>query len=88
MDLPIENHKSNKLIVDTKHNDQKDISSVVQLISDGKKYVLNTELSVNTQSPSVSLKLVNPDGKNSELTANLNRQNNARLLANLKVDIT
>ncbi|XP_044764136.1 apolipophorins-like [Coccinella septempunctata] len=85
LDLPIENHKSNKIIVDTKHNEVKDISSQVQLITDGQKYLLNTELSLNRQTPSVSLKLVKPDGKISELTANLNRQNESRLLANLKV---
>nr|QWT69540.1 apolipophorin [Harmonia axyridis] len=82
--LPIENHKSNKLIVDTKH-DGKDISSQVQLISDGRKYLLNTELSLNEKAPSISLKLVQPDGKISELSANINRPSSTRVSANLKV---
>ncbi|KAL3271520.1 hypothetical protein HHI36_021999 [Cryptolaemus montrouzieri] len=85
LDLPTETFKSNKLSVHTKRTDDNDVSSQLDLITDGKKYSLNSDLSLNDRQPSVDFKLVYPDGKVSEFSANVKRPSSARLTANLKI---
>lgn len=87
LDLPTKVHKSNKLTVHTKRTDKNDISSQMTLESDGQKHTLNTELVLDSRDPKIDLQMTSPDGKLSQISANLQRPSNEKILANVKVTI-
>ncbi|XP_044763302.1 apolipophorins-like isoform X2 [Coccinella septempunctata] len=85
LDLPTKAHKSNKLTVHTKRSDKNDISSQATLESDGQKHTVNTELSLNPLDSKVDIQMICPDGKLSQISANLQRPSSDRMMGNIKI---
>lgn len=73
LDLPSENHKSNKLTVSTKRSDNpRRVVSNLEFNSDGKVWVTDSEFVFSPVSPSFNVKSKCPEGKLSQIYVKLN----------------
>ncbi|KAJ8916580.1 hypothetical protein NQ315_000224 [Exocentrus adspersus] len=83
---PIENYKNTKIVVQTKRDDDnKHVTSNVQVISDGKTWNLDTEVAASELAPLVDIKLKCPEGKISRFYVKGNKVSDKEFSGELKI---
>lgn len=83
---PAENHKNTKIIVQTKRDQEsKHVTSNVQIISDGKKWVLESELLASELAPLIDIQLRCPQGKLSRFYVKGNKVSDKEFGGDLKI---
>ncbi|KAJ8950746.1 hypothetical protein NQ318_011239 [Aromia moschata] len=85
---PMEEYKNTKLVVETKRSeDNRHVSSNVQVVSDGKTWDLTSELLASELTPLINVKLKCPEGKVSQFYVKGNKQQNFLLEGNIDANI-